>query len=254
MRHASLVLAGLVLTAAALWAQPGGPPPAPAPFDPTKNPEDWLLAKWEDAMTKVDSLMAECEFTSIDKVFNAKDTYRGTAKYLRSSGTTMASLELYKQDSKGVLQKDVFKKYIYTGKDLYDFVPETKIVYVHPFLKAGQTMDNNLLSFIFGMHAVDAKQRYELKWQPPDTNYYYLEVSSKQPQDKKDFKQARLVFLKSNFLVRQVWFVEANGNAVIWEFPKAAVNTNLINAKDFEAPRLEPGWRMEKAPSLSPTK
>jgi len=252
MRHASLVLTGLLL-AAALAAAPTGTPPAVLPFDPTKNNEDWLLAKWEEAMTKVDGLVADCEFTSIDKVFNAKDVYVGTAKYLRDKVATMASLELYKVGPKGALQKDVFKKFIYSGNFLYDFVPETKVVYVHTLTKSGQGMDNNLLSFIFGMKAADAKQKYDLTWGKPDANYYYLEVSPKLDQDKKDFKQARLVYLKSNFLVRQVWFVEANGNAVIWEFSKVAVNPPL-KATEFSAPALEPGWRMEKAPSLNPSK
>lgn len=251
MRRASLALVGLSLTAALLLGQQPTPP-GPAPFDPAKFPEDWLLAKWEDAMSKVESLTADCEFTNIDKVFNAKDVYSGSAKYLRTKVAAMASLELYKEVKKGVLAKEPSKKFIYTGTYLYDFVPENKVVYVHqlPQQAPGQGMDNNLLSFIFGMKAADAKQRYDLKWQPPDQLYYYLEITPKLAKDKQDFKQARLVFAKANFMVRQVWFVEANGNAVIWEFPKATVNVAL-KATDFGVPQVPAGWRLEKAPSLS---
>jgi TIGR03009 family protein len=247
MRRAILILASLFVTAALLHGQPGN---APAPFDPTKYPEDWLLAKWEDAMSKLESFVADCELTSIDKVFNAKDVFTGKAKFLRTKTASMGSLELYKEVSKGVQSKESFKKFIYTGTFLYNFVPENKVIVVHDMSSLGQGMDNNPLTIIFGMKAADAKQRYDLKWLPPDNSYYYLEVGSKLAKDKQDFKQARLVFLKSNFLLRQVWFVEANGNTVIWEFPTASVNSPL-KVTDFTAPQVPAGWRMEKAPALT---
>jgi TIGR03009 family protein len=248
MPRASLVFVGLIASTALLMGQPAGNP-APAPFDPAKFPEDWLLAKWEETMSKVDSLVADCEFTSIDKVFNTKDIYTGKAKYLHTKVATMGSLELFK-NVKGVQDKAQFKKFIYTGNFLYSFVPENKVVLVQQLPKpaAGQGVDNNLLSFVFGMRAADAKQRYELKWQKPDENYYYLEVTPRLAKDKQDFKQARLVFVKSNFMLRQVWFIEPNQNAVIWGFPKTAIN-EPIKATEFGQPAVPPGWRLEKVAS-----
>jgi TIGR03009 family protein len=248
MPRASLFLVGLFATTSLLMGQSAGTP-APDPFDPSKFPEDWLVAKWEETMSKVDSLVADCEITSIDKVFNTKDVYSGKAKYLRTKAATMGSLELFKI-VKGVQDKNQFKKFIYTGNFLYSFVPENKVVLVQQLPKPapGQGVDNNLLSFVFGMRAADAKKRYELKWQKPDENYYYLEVVPKLAKDKQDFKQARLVFVKSSFMLRQVWFIEPNQNAVVWEFPKISINEPL-KVTDFGQPALPPGWRLEKVAS-----
>ncbi len=255
MRRVTLTLIGLLWMGALASGQPGDAPAVS--FDPTKFPQDWLLAKWEEAMSKVDSLVAECQYTEIDKIFKNKIIYRGSAKYLRDKVATMASLDLVKIDEKtGVPVKDAFKRIIFNGNFLYDFVPEMKMVYVHKVPQAGngKPMNNNLLTIITGgMKASDAKQRYQLKWLDPDSTYYYLEVTAKLPEDQKEFKQARLVFLKNTFLLYQVWFVKGNENSVIWDFPKVTPNAPL-KATDFSMPALEPGWRLENASALMPGK
>jgi TIGR03009 family protein len=252
MRFASLVLAGLLLTAVALLAQQGNP--QPAKFDPTKNAEDWVVAKWEEAMSKVDSLVADCQLKSIDQVFKVEEKFVGKAKYLRTKVANMASLELDKVDKNGKpVVPEVFKKYIVTGNFLYQFVPETKTIFVHKMPKqdGGQLSNNNLLSLIFGMKAEDAKQRYGLKYAGADANYYYLTIEPKTAADKQDFKAARLTFIKTNFMVREVWFQEANGNQVFWDFPSAATNVNNLTATDFGQPKTPPGWQMKMAPDLT---
>jgi TIGR03009 family protein len=154
----------------------------------------------------------------------------------------MASLELTRLD-----RKEVFEKYIITGTFLYQFVPDKKVVLVHDLPKPppGQVSDNNLVSLIFGMKAAQAKQRYDLQYKGYDNHYLYVEIAPKQTQDKRDFARARLVLLRSNYMPRQLWFQEPNGNEITWDFPRLTTPAKLT-VLEFQRPELPPGWQFQR--------
>jgi TIGR03009 family protein len=249
MRSLSLALLGVCLTGAALHAQqpPAGAPPVGTAADQL----DVALARWEKAMGSINSFVAQCTRTSINKTFQTTEVYEGAAKYLKTSTDNRASLELYKKN-----RREVFEKFICSGTYLYEFSPKDQEIRVHEMPKppAGQVADDNFLSFLFGMKANEAKRRYQLTWLPPppkDTWYHYIDIRPLSPADKSDFTRARLVLTASTFLPRQLWFEQPNGNEVSWDFPQVATNTEL-RPQEFAEPTVPQGWRMVRVPRQGP--
>ncbi len=243
--RALFIVASLALTGAVTMAQQA--PPAQS-----VNPGqlDVVLEGWERSLTSLRTLYAECQRTTQDKVFQTREIFKGRAQYLKAPGPgqgSRASLELHKLTAQG-LSETIYERYICTGTYLYEFAPANKVVRIHdlPQPKSGQVSDDNFLSFLFGMKAVEAKQRYQLDIpaSPADQYYYYLQIHPKMPQDKADFSVARLVVRRDNFLPAQVWFLQPNGNEVTWEFQ--ARRDVTIPATAFEQPKLPPGWKFEK--------
>lgn len=234
----------MFLVGAWVLAQPGQQqPPLQQPPAPPADPQlDAVLLQWEKAMTSMQSVEAICTRTSINKAFQTTEVYEGNAKFLKTSaqGTpSRASLEMYKKG-----RPDVFEKYIFTGTFFYEYVPSSKIIRVHEPPK-GQMADDNFVSFVFGMKAAEAKNRYQIIYVPAPPNdkwYYYLRILPKLPSQKADFTEARLVLSASTFLPRQLWFQEPNGNEVTWDFPKIMTNAAL-RATDFGQPALPKDWR-----------
>ncbi len=227
----------------ALSAQTPTPPAAAADVQ-----LDEVLRQWEKAMSSIHSLQVQITRTTLDKTFQKTEVFEGTAKYLKSSlpgQSSRASLELAQKG-----QPQVYEKWICTGNFLYEYAPRTKVIRVHelPPPKAGQVADDNILNFVFGMKAVDAKQRYQLTFVPPPPNdkwYYYLKIQPRQATDKAEFTEARLVLTASTFFPRQVWYQEPNGNEVTWDFPRVLPNAD-IRAPEFSQPQLPAGWQFQR--------
>lgn len=236
-------LAGALLVGTALHAQQQ-PPAAAAPAIDPRNPLDAHLLRWEEEMKKIESLAAQCTRTTIDKTFNNTDIYEGTAKFLKPN---MAMLELQKKG-----KAEVFEKYVATGTFLYEYVPANKIIRVHelPPPKQGQVSDESFLSFLFGMKAEECKRRYELKLAKEDQWYVYLEITPRFAADKADFQRARLVLTKANYLPRQLWFEQPNGNEVTWDIPKSVPGAQ-VNRLEFTAPNVPQGWQMVRVPKAT---
>src|SRR6266576_3090537 len=91
------ILPALLLTSTFVAAQQGTSPPVQ---DANSPPLDDVLAGWEKSLTGLRTLYAECQRTTLDKVFNTKEVFRGSAKFLKSPAPgqgSRASLELYKE-------------------------------------------------------------------------------------------------------------------------------------------------------------
>lgn len=250
MRVFALALTTCLATPLLLLAQ-GQAAPLQTPPAQASSELDMVLGGWEKAMSSLDSLVAQCTRTEINKVYQAKDIYEGSAKYLRTKQGSLASLEMKKHN-----RPEVFERYLCTGTYFYQFVPQQKEVRVHdmPKPKQGQVADNNFLQFLFGMKAVEAKLRYEMTFVPPPANdqwYYYIDIRPRTAADKVDFTRARLVLLRSNFMPRQLWFEEPNGNEIIWDFPRITANQE-ISLQEFAPPQLPEGWRYVRVPSNQP--
>jgi TIGR03009 family protein len=246
MRYVWLTLASAVVVTSGGYAQqrPAVPAGAPMPttaLDPTRNRLDALLMRWEKEMTTVQTILAQCTRTSVDKTFNVIQVYEGTAKYMKPN---LAMLEM-KQKGK----EQVYEKYICTGNFLYEYVPADKVIRVHelPPPKPGQVAEDNFLSFLFGMRAEEAKRRYDLKLVKEDQWYVYIEILPRFDPDKADFKRARLVLNGQTFLPRELWFEQPNGNEVKWDIPTVQPGVSLVRT-EFTSPATPPGWQMQRAP------
>src|SRR5438445_7647237 len=233
MRNSCLALSGVFLLCTALRAQqpPGASAPA-APLDPN-NRLDALLMQWEAKMKSIQTLKATVNRERDDKVFKTRDTFAGEAKYMKPN---LALLELKRKD-----RQDIFEKYICTGTYLYEYNQSNREIRFQelPPPKPGQVADDNLLSFVFGMKAEEAKRRYDLKLvgDGNDKYYHYIEILPRFPADRADFARAQLVLTQNTMLPRRLTFDEPNGNRITWDLP--GIETNLpLNRREFESPTL----------------
>ncbi len=250
MRTIGMILCGGLLLTAALQAQ--GPPPQ----NPANNPLDQVLDQWEKTMSGLKSFVAQINRTAIDPTFKTTEVWTGQARFLKGQpGTTSrASLYLSKVLNPPPAKVEApFERFIYTGNFLYQFSQATKEIIVHevPPPKGGQVADDNILAFLFGRKADEAKKRYQmtyLKVSPEQAKYYhFISIKPLQAQDKSDFSEARLVLMASNFLPRQFWYRQPNGNEVSWDFPNVWPNAE-VSPLEFAQPAVPAGWKMTKPP------
>ncbi len=102
------------------------------------------------------------------------------------------------------------------------------------------------MAFMFGMRAVEAKQRYEMQLAKEDNYYIYIDIKPRSPADKADFDVARIVLNKDTFLPRQLWF-QHSGSEVTWDIPVARSGVEVKRA-DFDAPKLPLNWKLTQVP------
>src|SRR5436309_16130572 len=107
----------------------------------------------------------------------------------------------------------------------------------------------SFLSFLFGMGADKAKERYDMTLVfpqdgKPDRTYHYIQIAPKLTQDKADFTFARLSLYRTNHLPAQIWYLQPNKNEIEWNFKEVQVNVQ-IPLKYF-TPEEIPGWRTER--------
>jgi TIGR03009 family protein len=256
MRYTWLALGGLLAWQTAGWAQPPGqnPPAAPAQtppitpalppaaaLDPARDPLDAVLVNWEAAMKKVETLQApQCSRVENLKTFQITKTYIGIAKYMRPN---MGLLYMSLKD-----KPEQFEEIIVNGSNVYQYAPQLKEIRAHhmPASRTGMA-DDSPLFLLFGMKAVDAKARYELKLLNQDQYYYYLGITPRRDGDKADFRTARLVLNKDSLMPRQLWFEQPNGDTITWDLPKIESGIRL-NPTEFTKPTVPPGWKMVDVP------
>lgn len=215
---------------------------------------DTVLRGWEKAMTDLRSFVAKVERTTLDKPLNARDDYKGFAMFMAPASkgdACKARLELAK-----VGKPEVFDKYLYTGKLLYEYAPANKVIRIHqlPPNKQG-VQQESFLSFLFGMTASDAQKRYEMKHvlpNPPDKFYHYILIRPRTDQDKSDFVEARLSLFRSNNLPAQIWYLQPNKVEITWNFTEHQINVQI--PPQWFAPENPPpkGWREEVVPPRGP--
>jgi TIGR03009 family protein len=242
MRYRSLsLLAFFAVSLAALAQQPQTPPPQPPQLD-ANNKLDATLQNWEKAMAGISSLYTEVKRQTTDKVRMEIDNYTGEARYLKPN---KASLYL-KNDKK---QAD-FEYLILNGQSAYKYEPSKKEIHLYtlPPAKQGQISDENFVSMLFGMKAVEAKRRYDMQLTKEDQWYLYIQVLPREAQDKADFTRAELVLTKSTSMPRRIWFENPNGNETTWEFTKLQPNIAL-KTSDFDQPTPPKDWQLKRIPS-----
>ena len=237
MRYHWLALATLFVGTTLVFAQQ--PPAAPRPPDKL----DDYLARWEKEMHNLQTLVVQCERTEKDKVFPGVDVYWGVFKFMKPN---LASLEMVRKDK----PNELAEKFICSGTYIYQFVFPQKEIHVHqlPVPTQGQVTDDGFLSFLLGMKAADARERYDLRLVKDDQWYIYVEVIPRTNADKADFQKARLVLNKDSFLPRQLWFEDRNGKEITWDILKVDTKGDSVRRTDFESPKVPTGWKMVQGP------
>jgi TIGR03009 family protein len=218
--------------------------PAPAAPTPPQAALDDYLLRWQQEMEKVRTLQAQLARIDKDKAFNANTKLVGYAAYMKAgTGPTALNLAMLEMRLDG--KQEVREKFVCTGTFLYQFLPDQKEIKVYelPKPKPGQVAEDSFLSFMFGMKADEARRRYDLKLAKEDQYYIYVDVLPRFPADRADFRRARLVLNRSNFLPRQLWFEHPDGGEVVWDIPRIQSGAEL-NRRLFDPPQTPPGWRV----------
>jgi TIGR03009 family protein len=255
MRILYATVAFVTLHAATVAQPPGGNSPViPAPgtggrpgatlgqpvLDPNSHLDSYLM-RWENEMKGVNSIVVK-DCVRTDKERGQIKVWKGEARYLKPN---LAALRL-------VLQEDpkLFELVVSTGTNLYEYRPQYKKLVIHelPPAKIG-AFDNNLLSFLFGMSAMDAKKRYDLTLtrdiSPENPNYIYIGVTPKYVEDKREFVQAQLVLFSATMLPRRLWFRQPTDTEVTWDLPNMDTRIQL-HVGDFIPPPAPQGWETEQ--------
>jgi TIGR03009 family protein len=214
-----------------------------------QNPEaddlDAVLGKWEKAMNGLQSYAASVQRTTLDKALDAKDVHRGMA--LLSKLDKKAGIQA-RLECTNVINPKSFEKYIYSGSDLYEYVPANSTIRHHKIAKnaKGVIEQDTLISLVLGMTVKHVKDRFDLKPMPnmPVDGYYYVIVQPKNAKDKQEFRIARLVFDRKNHLLAQVWFRQANDKEITWDFSNMQTNVQ-IGASHFEPKLPDASWKTE---------
>ena len=243
MRIHGMTLTALFLFAPLAMAQPsGGSPIIPIPgnnanqpikpvgLQPVLNPQqnrlDQHLLSWEERMKGVESIVAK-----LDRYEKLKDgstrVLKGEARYLKPN---YAALQMIRQDN-----PNKYEMYISSGQVLYEYKPDTKEIFWYKLEPDQQKFQNNFLAFLFGMNAVDAKGRYDLKLDKDDENYIYISIQPRFEADLTKFKKAQMVLLTKSMLPRRLWFEHINGDEITWDVTSMDVATKL-KPGDFVAP------------------
>jgi TIGR03009 family protein len=226
--------------------KPPGIPTAVPAAAPALNPNDQLdnlLLQWEQRMKSVESLQAKCVRTEADPLIaNKVEEYQGWAKFLRPS---RAHLYMEKKSN-----PQIYERYISTGTFLYEYRPQNQLLRIHELPQRGPgqgPVEDNFLSFLFGIEAREAKRRYEINLVKTDANYHYLLIKPRFPADKAEFSEARLVLWVTNLLPRQMEFIQPNGARVKWDIPQLDTTVRLTPS-DFQPPAAPKGWNTVKVP------
>ena len=247
----TLTLTGVLVLHA---QQPGQAPTGQAPSAGT-NPAadqrlDIVLRYWEQVMTSVEKLQANCKRSRSSKRFGTVEYYEGTARFYKTpTPPSRASLDLRRTDNPAVLEKLVLN-----DLGLWEYDVGAKEVRLHEIPKRSAETDNNLMALLFGMKVPTAKARYDIQLKGEDQYYFYLEITPKLEKDKADFAKARLTLLRSTYLPAQLWFQQANQDEVTWTLTRVNPQANHLQPRDFERPPTPAGWALKRIPADAPPK
>jgi TIGR03009 family protein len=259
MRTLGLACSAIFFIAMPLAAQTSPPPAVPAQ-PPAPERLDQLLKDWEVRMRNIDSFTTRVTRTETHPLTKKATTYIGEAAFMKPN---LARIDLTHQDEVGKndAEKTNFERLICNGQNIYEFVPKDKLIVIHEMPKGDNPAeDNMILSFLKGMKAVTAKQRFGFVLQKETEWYSYVMIMPKTDADRQEFTAAQLTIWAKNpnprgqpdlaLLPCRVWYKAPNGKEVTYLFDNMQPNANLARA-DF-APKQIQGYQVKMA-STGPT-
>jgi TIGR03009 family protein len=247
MRTFGLTCSALFMIVLPLPAQT---PPPPPPAQPAPGRLDQLLNDWEVRMRNIDTFSTRVTRTETHPLTKRATTYVGEAAFMKPN---MARIDLTPQDELGKKDSDKtnFERLICNGKNLFEYVPKEKAIFMHELPKGDKSVDENvILSFLKGMTAVAAKQRFSVILQKETEWYSYLMILPKTDADRQEFKAAQLTIWAKNpnrqgqpdisLLPCRFWYKAPNDKEMTYLFEDMRPNVNL--ARDIFAPTRIQGW------------
>jgi TIGR03009 family protein len=214
---------------------------------------DAVLQKWEKAMNGLQSYVAIVERGTIDKALDVTETHQGLIMLSKADKNVGIQARFECMNTKNPKS---FEKYIYAGADLFEYVPANYTVRHHKLAKnaKGVIQQDTFVSLVLGMTVKHVKDRFKLAYEKKAVadEYEYLFVEPKNVKDRGEFSVARIAFDRKNHLIAQIWFRQANGKEITWNFSKMQVNVQIPN--HYFEPTLLPGWKFDvvKAPLVLP--
>jgi len=207
---------------------------------------DATLHRWEKAMSGLQSYVAAIDRTTHDRALDLKEYHQGFA--MLSKVDKKAGIQAVLHCVNTANPKS-FEKYIYSGTDLYEYAPASNTIRHHKLAvnAKGAVEQDTLVSLVLGMTVKHVKERFDLKPETrlPADGYDYVYVEPRDGKDRAEFSVARLAFDKTNHLIAQIWFRQANGKEITWNFSK--VKTNVpISADQFEPKLPDESWKREE--------
>lgn len=205
----------------------------PQPKKSKKEKEDKslgsILRKWAEADAKIREMHVRFTMTNIDPTFDVKTVTKGQASIKKPD-----LWRIDRRDKEGRIQ-DIL---LLETKRLYWFNAEAKterVVLVSEVLNKDLKIafwDNPMLWIVsrllrgdglemirwhfFGPQARDLDSRYEIRIDNEDQWYIYLDITPK--KERTVFDRGRIVLLRKNYQVRQVWFEHANRSETVVDF------------------------------------
>jgi TIGR03009 family protein len=210
---------------------------------PTLDPNSHLdayLMRWQSEMKGANSIVIK-DCVRTDKENGTIKTWKGEGRYLKPN---FGALRLVQQED-----SQFYELNISTGTHLYEYRPQGRKLVIHelPPTKFG-AFDNNVMAFLFGMSAMDAKKRYELTLTrdigPDNPHYIYIGIKPLYVDDKKEFLQAQMVLYSATMTLRRFWLEKPNGAQVTWDLPNMDTQAKL-QVTDFAPPAAPKGWKTE---------
>ncbi len=255
MKHLGLCCAAMLTIAMPLTAQTPLPASAPA----NQNRLDTLLKAWEERMTSLDSLATRTTRNDTHPLTKKVTTFVGEAAFLKPD---MARIDLTHQDDVGKkdAEKTNFERIYCNGQHIYEYSPREKLIIIHDMPKNNPATDNMILSFLKGMKAANAKQRFGIVLTKETEWYAYLMITPQNAADKQEFSSAQLTIWVKNpnpqgkpnlaMMPARLWYRQPTGKEVTYMFEDMQPNAAL-NKASFVPTRI-PGYEVKTAQALEP--
>src|SRR5262245_36650313 len=225
------------------------------PADPAGM--ETLLRKWEAQSAKLKTLDVKIYRIDARPDWLEEIHYQGTAKF---QNPELAFLDFRKvqttKNAKGqrVAVTDPQTKQritaphetiICSGKDVWQYLYDTKQIFVYPLDKQEQkrALDEGPLPFLFNMKAAEAKKRYEMSLIREDPKYFLVMVQPRLPEDQESFKKA-WIFLDPQFLLPIRIVLLSPDNKSSKDFHLSDIRSNTaVDLRYFKGVVLG-GWKL----------
>jgi len=201
-----------------------------------------ILRDWETASASIQNLSGSHHRIVYDLVFHVEKHAEGRFYYEKPDKGRIdieeVNIEKNKQgqrkDKNGKpyqLRSDRPEKWICDGQRILQINDHEKTADVFTIPEAGRGVNimHGPLPFLFGMPAAEAVQRYRLKVLAVNKEEVWLGAQPNWKQDAANWKQAKIILRRSNFLPRAVQLIDPTGNAeTVYMFSNLVLNKRQI--------------------------
>ena len=218
------------------------PPAAPMRI-PKLSPEmEDILVEWEEKSAKIKRLEGTFVRTTYDKVFSVESVSQGRycfqfpdqGSFLQVGVTKGAGMKGHRY----IQKPGPTERWVCDGIKIIKIDEQAKEYesVVIPEEDRGQNIRNSPLPFLFGMKAVEAKQRYsfELNTEKTDANTIWMKVYPLHQLDLANYKKAEVILNRSNCLPQAVKLYDNSDNKEdVYVFDQKSMTINARTWGEF---------------------